>query len=281
MQKETKMKKTWLITGCSGGFGHVLAEAVLNRGENVVVTARKPESLQELVNRFPETARSCALDVTREGDAAKAVDLAVSSFGQLDVLVNNAGFGFIGAIEEATPTEYRPMFETNVFGLIETTRAALPALRKNKGARIVNFSSGAGLAGHAGSGYYCATKFAVEGLSEALAEEVAPLGIGVIIVEPGPFRTGFLGRSINAAKREMPEYHGTAGKMRAYRESDDGKQAGDPKKAVEVILKAVASEEPPLHLPLGERAYSLARNKIKAFTAVIDAWEKEATATGF
>lgn len=276
------MTKTWLITGCSTGFGRLLAEAALNRGDQVVATARDPASLSDMAKTFPKTARAAALDVTKPGAAEKAVALAVEAFGRLDILVNNAGFGFIGAIEEATPDEYRPMFETNVFGLIETTRAALPAMRKTgAGGRIVNMSSGAGIKGLQGSGHYNATKFAVEGISEALAQEVAPFGIAVIIVEPGPFRTDFLGRSISAAKKEMPEYAATAGMFRAYRVNNDGKQVGDPDKGVKVILKAVDAEKPPLHLPLGARAYELARAKIAEFTRDIDAWEAEAKATDY
>lgn len=276
------MTKTWLITGCSTGFGRLLAEAALNRGDQVVATARDPASLSDMAKTFPKTARAAALDVTKPGAAEKAVALAVEAFGRLDILVNNAGFGFIGAIEEATPDEYRPMFETNVFGLIETTRAALPAMRKTgAGGRIVNMSSGAGIKGLQGSGHYNATKFAVEGISEALAQEVAPFGIAVIIVEPGPFRTDFLGRSISAAKKEMPEYAATAGMFRAYQVNNDGKQVGDPDKGVKVILKAVDAERPPLHLPLGARAYELARAKIAEFTRDIDAWEAEAKATDY
>jgi NAD(P)-dependent dehydrogenase (short-subunit alcohol dehydrogenase family) len=254
------MAKTWLITGCSTGFGNVMAEAVLARGDQVIATARDPGSLSGLIDRYPGTARAAALDVTKPETAAVAVALAEEAFGGLDILVNNAGHGFLAAIEEGSPDEYRPMFETNVFGVIETTRAALPALRKTAAktgqSRIVNFSSLGGIAGRAGSGFYNATKFAVEGLSEALAQEVAPLGIAVILAEPGPFRTEFLGRSINVAKIELPAYAETAGKARTCRASGDGNQAGDPKKAVAVILKAVDADEPPLHLPLGEAAYA-------------------------
>ncbi len=255
------MSKTWLITGCSSGFGRVLAEAVLARGDRLVATARKADPLAGLADRHPGSVRAAALDVTQPGSAAAAVRLAEDAFGGLDVLVNNAGFGFMGAVEEATPDEYRPMFETNVFGLIETTRAALPTLRKRRGGRIVNFSSGAGIAGAAGYGYYNATKFAVEGLSEALAQELAPLGLRVVIVEPGPFRTEFLGRSIATARNSLDAYAETSGKLRSYRDSNDGKQAGDPAKAVAVILKAVDAEAPPLHLPLGPVAYGLAERR--------------------
>jgi NAD(P)-dependent dehydrogenase (short-subunit alcohol dehydrogenase family) len=275
------MTKTWLITGCSGGFGKLLAHAALARGDNVVVSARDPGTLSEFVAQYPKTARAVALDVTKAGDAAKAVALAQDAFGQLDILVNNAGYGFIGAVEEATPDEYRPMYETNVFGLIETTRAALPALRKSRGGRIVNLSSGAGLLGAPGYGYYNGTKFAVEGLSEALAGEVAPFGIAVIIVEPGPFRTEFLGRSMSVAKHEIAAYSETAGKVRASRPGNDGKQVGDPDKAIKVILHAIDAKDPPLHLPLGPRAYHLARTKIANLTKDMEAWETEAIATDF
>jgi NAD(P)-dependent dehydrogenase (short-subunit alcohol dehydrogenase family) len=276
------MTKTWLITGCSTGFGRLLAQAALERGDQVVATARDPSTLSDIAKAYPKTARTTALDVTEPGAADKAVALTMEAFGRLDVLVNNAGFGFIGAIEEATPDEYRPMFETNIIGLLETTRAALPALRKTgAGGRIVNMSSGAGIKGLQGSGHYNATKFAVEGISEALAQEVAPFGIAVIIVEPGPFRTDFLGRSIAVAKKEMPEYAGTAGVFRTFRANNDGKQVGDPDKAVQVILQAVDSEKPPLHMPLGARAFALARTKIADFTADLDAWEAVAKATDY
>lgn len=276
------MTKTWLITGCSTGFGRLLAKAALDRGDQVVATARNPATLADLAKAFPKTARTTALDVTKPGDAEKAVALAEQAFGRLDVLVNNAGFGFIGAIEEATPDEYRPMFETNIVGLLETTRAALPALRKTGvGGRIVNMSSGAGIKGLQGSGHYNATKFAVEGISEALAMEVAPFGLAVIIVEPGPFRTDFLGRSIALAKKEMPEYAKTAGVFRAFRADNDGKQVGDPEKAVKVMLQAVDAEKPPLHLPLGARAHALARAKLADFAKDIDAWEAVSKPTDY
>jgi NAD(P)-dependent dehydrogenase (short-subunit alcohol dehydrogenase family) len=273
--------KTWLITGCSTGLGRQLADEVARRGDCLVATARSSEALQNLADRHPETVRTVSLDVTRPGDAAAAVALAESSFGGLDVLVNNAGVGFIGAIEEGEPGEYRPLFEVNVFGLIETTRAALPALRRRKDARIVNLSSGAGIAGSAGSGFYNATKFAVEGLSEALADELRPLGVKVIIVEPGPFRTEFLGRSMIMAAHEIAAYADTAHARRRYRESRDGKQEGDPAKAVAVMLQAVDSKHPPLHLPLGPRAHAIAERKLQAFRADIDAWRSLSILTDF
>ncbi|MCQ8239580.1 oxidoreductase [Rhizosaccharibacter radicis] len=281
--------RTWLITGCSSGLGRVLAEAVADRGDNVVATARDPAGLAALQERFPGRVRTATLDVSEPATAVAAVELARRDFGGLDVLVNNAGYGLIGGVEETEPHEYRPMFEVNVFGLIETTRAALPALRERAGARsgerpggrIVNLSSGAGIAGSAGSGYYCASKFAVEGFSEALAEEVAPFGIRVLIVEPGPFRTDFLGRSITEAARNMPEYAATAGRRRAYRERNDGQQAGDPAKAVAVMLQAIDAEEPPLHLPIGPIALGTADRKLAAFRGDIERWRQVAAATDF
>jgi NAD(P)-dependent dehydrogenase (short-subunit alcohol dehydrogenase family) len=272
------LMKTWLITGCSSGLGKLLAEAVAGRGDRLVATARSTDALQALCDRYPDTVRGLSLDVTQPGAAAQAVALAESAFGGLDVLVNNAGFGFIGAIEEAEPGEYRPVFEANVFGLIETTRAALPALRRRERSCIVNLSSGAGIAGSAGFGIYNATKFAVEGLSEALAEELRPLGLNVIIVEPGPFRTEFLGRSMVTAAREIAAY---AKMARQYRQTNNGRQAGDPAKAVAVMLQAIDAEHPPLHLPLGPRAHAIAERKLDAFRADIAAWRDISIATDF
>jgi len=273
--------KTWLITGCSSGLGKQLAEGVAQRGDCLLATARSTAALQTLCERYPDTVRSVSLDVTRPGDAAAAVALAENTFGGLDVLVNNAGFGFIGAIEEGEPSEYRPVFEANVFGLIETTRAALPALRKREGACVVNLSSGAGIAGAAGYGFYNATKFAVEGLSEALAQELRPLGLKVIIAEPGPFRTEFLGRSMATAAREIAAYADTAGRLRHYRETNNGRQAGDPAKAVAVILQAVDAEHSPLHLPIGPAAHRVAERKLASFRADITAWRDTSISTDF
>lgn len=275
------MKKTWLITGCSSGFGYYLACAVAERGDQLIATARNTATLQSLVDQFPDRVRVCELDVTQPEMIQRAVSLADEAFGGLDVLVNNAGYGLFGALEEAVAEEYRPMFEVNVFGLIEMTRAALPLMRRRRGGRIVNLSSGAGIAGSAGSGYYNASKFAVEGMSEALNQEVAPLGLRVIIVEPGPFRTDFLGRSMTVAKQQMAIYEQTAGERRLYRESNDGKQAGDPAKAIAVMLNAIDSDEPPLHLPLGPRAHAIADCKLASFRQDIDQWRHLSIATDF
>jgi NAD(P)-dependent dehydrogenase (short-subunit alcohol dehydrogenase family) len=273
--------KVWLITGCSSGFGRVLAEKALERGDQVVVTARNAKSIGDFAERYRRTAQVMPLDVTREGDAAAAVAQAEKRFGRLDILVNNAGFGFVGAIEEGEPAEYRPMFDTNLFGLIETTRAALPALRRSTGGRIVNFSSMGGITGRMGFGLYNAAKFAVEGLSEALAEEVAPFGISVIIVEPGAFRTDFLGRSISSAANRITAYEATSGRTRDESNRADGQQAGDPQRGMAVLLEAIEAASPPLRLPLGKDAYARIHAKIERLQSDMAAWESTARATGF
>ena len=215
------------------------------------------------------------------GAAAAAARIADEAFGGIDVLVNNAGYGLIGAVEEATPEEYRPMFETNLFGMIETTRAVLPYLRRKPGSRIVNISSGAGIIGRRGFGLYNGTKFALEGVSEALADELQPFGIAVIIVEPGPFRTAFLGRSLAMAKNEMPEYASTSGVSRKYSAANDGNQAGDPMKGMALVLEVVDHPSPPLRLPLGKDVIGRIRAKHERLLNELDAWESKAAATDF
>ena len=270
--------RPWLITGCSSGFGERLALAAAQRGNQVVATARSVKSIREMAEPFGGRMITLPLDVTDAASARAAVAKAVEIFGGFDVLVNNAGYGLFGAIEEGTPEEYRPMFEVNVFGLIETTRAALPFLRRS-GGTIVHMSSGAGIAGSGGGGYYNAAKFAVEGISEALAGELKPFGIRVLIIEPGPFRTDFLGRSIMTAANEIPEY--AASSRKQYRETNNGNQAGDPDKAIAVILQAVDADNAPLRLPLGPIAHSIAERKLAAFRSDIDAWRDITIATDF
>ncbi|AJR23050.1 MULTISPECIES: oxidoreductase [Sphingobium] len=270
--------KTWFITGCSSGFGRRLALAAAERGDRVIATARNVKAIEEMAAPFGGRMITLPLDVTNPAAAKGAVAKAVETFGGFDVLVNNAGYALFGAIEEGMPEEYRPMFEVNVFGLIETTKAALPVLRRS-GGTIVNMSSGAGIEGRGGGGYYHAAKFAVEGISEALAGELKPFGIRVLIVEPGPFRTDFLGRSIAMAANEMPEYAATSRKP--YRETNDGNQAGDPDKAIAVILQAVDADDAPLHLPLGPAAHAIAERKLAAFRSDIDAWRAVTIATDF
>jgi NAD(P)-dependent dehydrogenase (short-subunit alcohol dehydrogenase family) len=270
--------KTWLITGCSSGFGQRLAFAAAQRGDQVVATARDVKAIAGMAEPFAGRMITVPLDVTDAAAARATVAKAVKTFGGFDVLVNNAGYGLFGAIEEGTPEEYRPMFEVNVFGLIEVTRAALPVLRR-VGGTILNMSSSAGIAGGGGRGYYNAAKFAVEGISEALADELRPFGIRVLAVEPGPFRTQFLGRSVTMVANEMPEY--AASSRKHYRETNNGNQAGDPDKAIAVILQAVDDDDAPLHLPLGPAAHSIAEGKLASYRSDIDAWRDITIATDF
>jgi NAD(P)-dependent dehydrogenase (short-subunit alcohol dehydrogenase family) len=255
--------KVWFITGASTGFGRLLAEEVLKAGGRVVATARKPEQIAHLVQQYPETARAFALDVTKPAQIEAVAKDAVAAFGRIDVLVNNAGYGIAGGIEEAEESEFLPVFETNVLGLIRVTRAFLPQFRQQRSGNILMLSSIAGLAGGAGWGYYNASKFAVEGFSEALAQEMAPLGVKVTIVEPGPFRTDFLGRSAAVIKREIPDYADTAGTARGYVSGQAGKQQGDPLKAVHAMMDVADSPDPPLHLILGAMAYNRFKGKLE------------------
>ena len=265
--------RTWFITGASTGFGRLLAEEVLKAGGKVIATARKLDKIVDLEKQYPKTAKALVLDVTDAGQIDAAVTQAFAQFGRVDVLVNNAGYGVAGAVEEVSETEFMPMFETNVFGLIGVTRAFLPHLRKQRGGHILNLSSIGGLVSSAGMGYYNATKFAVEGLSEALAAELAPLGIYVTIVEPGPFRTDFLGRSGVVAEKRIADYDNTAGNMRKYFAENVGKQPGDPLRAVHAMMQVVESPAPPLRLLLGKRAFDRVQDKLETWQKEIASWE--------
>ncbi|HZL26477.1 MAG TPA: oxidoreductase [Acidobacteriaceae bacterium] len=273
--------KVWFITGASSGFGRLLTEHLLTLGANVVATARQPDTLNDLTTRYAANSQILSLDVTKPGQVDKAVNDALARFGHVDVLVNNAGYGVAGAVEEVSPEEYMPMFNTNVFGLIGMTKALLPQFRERRAGHIVNLSSIGGLIGLPGWGLYNATKFAVEGLSEALAAELEPLGIHVTIVEPGPFRTEFLGTSGKTAKDRIADYQQTAGKTREYFALQNGKQPGDPQKAVEAIVAAVSAPKPPLHLLLGKLALERFRGKMKSFDAEVAEWEETTLGADF
>jgi NAD(P)-dependent dehydrogenase (short-subunit alcohol dehydrogenase family) len=266
--------RTWFITGASTGFGRMLAEEVLKSGGNVIATARKRSQITDLEQQFPKNAKALAMDVTDQAQVDSAVTQAFAQFGQVDVLVNNAGYGLAGAIEEATEEEFELVFETNVFGLIRVTRAFLPYLRKQRSGHVLNLSSIGGLIGSPGWGYYNASKFAVEGFSEALAAELAPLGIHVTVIEPGPFRTDFLGRSGVEAAARIADYDPTAGKTRVYFNNQSGKQPGDPVRAVHAMIKVVESPNPPLHLILGAIALKRFREKLEKWNQEIAAWEQ-------
>jgi NAD(P)-dependent dehydrogenase (short-subunit alcohol dehydrogenase family) len=253
-------QSVWFITGCSTGFGHELAKQLLGRGNRVVVTARNTQALTEFAGK--ENALVQKLDVTDPVKVTAAVQAAETRFGRIDVLVNNAGIGYFAAVEEGEDTEIRRMFDINLFGLAAVTRAVLPGMRKRRHGFIVNFSSIGGLRSFPAIGWYNATKFALEGLSEALWQEVEPLGIRVILVEPSGFRADWAGRSADESKAEIPDYAATAGAGRAGVRAPSGKQAGDPVRAVEAIIKVVEGPNPPHHLLLGNDAYDGAIAKL-------------------
>lgn len=263
-------ERVWLITGCSTGFGRELVRQILDRGQRVVATARTPSALDEFASH-PQ-AVIAKLDVTVPEQVNAVVRNTQGRFGRIDVLVNNAGYGYLAAIEEGEEDEVYAMFGTNVFGLIHMTKAVLPVMRGQGSGHIVNISSMGGLIGIAGVGYYSATKFAVEGLSEALAKEVAPLGIRVTIVEPGPFRTDWAGRSLKTPKTPIAAYAETAGARRSAIRGYSGNQPGDPVRGAAAMIDAVEAANPPLHLLLGKPAYDMVNEKLRTFAAELAAW---------
>ena len=264
----------WFITGCSSGFGRELTKLVLARGWRAVVTARDPRQLEALVAGHDGQALLLALDVTDPAAVEAAVASATAAFGRIDVLVNNAGIGYFAAIEEGEDAAIRRMFEINVFGLTRLTQAVLPLLRRQRSGHIVNFSSIGGLCAYPALGFYNATKFAVEGLSEALAKEVAPLGIKVLLVEPSGFRTDWAGRSAAESAREIADYAATAGATRREVRESSGHQPGDPCLAALAIVEAVQSAHPPLRLLLGRDALLAARGKLDELRDEFAAWER-------
>lgn len=274
-------KKVWFITGCSTGFGRELAKYLLENEYRVAVTARNVEKVRDLVEINQDNAIALALDVTDKAQIADAVARAEEFFGRIDVLVNNAGFGYFGAIEESDEQEVRAMFEANFWGLSAMTRAVLPKMREQRSGFIVNISSIGGLVGNPGVGYYNATKFAVNGFSEALQKEAEPLGIKVIIVEPSGFRTDWAGRSANDAERAIEDYAETAGAFKAMIRGYSGNQPGDPVRAAKAIVKAVESENPPKNLLLGRAALKSARLKLESLKEEFDAWAETSEGADF
>ena len=277
----TIVQKTWFITGSSRGFGRLIAEAALSRGDRAILTARRSEDLADLVAQYPEQARAFALDVTDTAAIAPVVAQAEAAFGGIDLLVNNAGYGLFGAVEEASADEYRRLFDTNVFGLVEVTRAVLPGLRARRRGHIINLSSVAGFTARAGVGFYSASKFAVEALSEAQAQELRPLGIHVTIVEPGAFRTDFLGPSLVLSAQRLADYEPTSGVNRDAALARSGHQINDPRLAALALFDLSRLEEPPLRLPLGRDALERIRDKLAQVAAEIGRWEHVTVATGF
>lgn len=274
----TTPRPTWFITGAAAGFGLAFARYALAQGYNVVATARSPERLAALAASAPEQVLVQPLDVNADGDAERAVAAAVARFGRIDVLINNAGYGIVGALEETSDAELRAQMETNFFGAVRVTRAVLPLMREQRAGAIVNISSMGGALSFGGFGAYSASKFALEGLSEALAQELAPFGIKVLIVEPGSFRTDFAA----AALRHMPVMgayrEGLAG-IRGFAEGMDGTQEGDPAKAAAAIDRALRAEVTPLRLQLGADSVAAVRGHAEQMLADMAAWEAVAVDT--
>ncbi|MDE3125312.1 MAG: SDR family NAD(P)-dependent oxidoreductase [Bacteroidota bacterium] len=266
------MKKVWFITGCSTGFGRSLATEVLAQGYNAVVTARNTADIADLVNAYPDTALALPLDVTVAADIEKAVSAAIQRFGQIDVLVNNAGIGYFGAVEESEEAEVRKMFEINVFGLAKVTQQVLPYMRQRRSGHILNIASIGGLRSFPGVGFYNATKYAVDGLSEALYKEVSPLGIKVTIVAPSGFRTDWAGRSAKNTTIQIADYAGTARKNMDDIRGYSGKQPGDPVRAAKAMIQVTEVAHPPLRLLLGAAALRGARAKLAELQQDFDTW---------
>ncbi|NKM97002.1 SDR family NAD(P)-dependent oxidoreductase [Rhizobium leguminosarum bv. viciae] len=271
----------WFITGASSGLGGALTEAVLARGWRAAMTARRPETLADLTAEHGDRALALALDVTDSNSIASAVRDAETHFGAIDVLVNNAGYGYLSAIEEGDDAEIRAQVETNVFGLIDVTKQVLPGMRRRRQGHIFNVSSLGGLVAFAATGYYHATKFAVEALSESLSHEVKPLGIDVTILEPGAFRTDWAGRSMVESSTVIEDYAETSGKRRQATRSISGNQPGDPARAATAIISAFEADVPPLRLLLGAPALKIARERLDALRANFDAWAETTLSADF
>ena len=269
----TQETPVWFITGCSSGFGRELARQVLARGARAVVTARQALQVEGLVRGHEPRALALSLDVTDAQQVAAAVHAAEQRFGRIDVLVNNAGYGYQASIEEGIASQVRAMFDVNVFGLVTLTQAVLPGMRARRRGHVINITSVAGLVGFAGSGFYAATKFAVEGISDALAAEVEALGIHVTCVEPGPFRTDFAGRSLRQTLPQVADYEASAGARMKGIAASSGSQPGDPVRGCAAIIHITEVAAPPRHLVLGAMGVGAVRSKAQRLLADIDRWQ--------
>ena len=272
---------TWLITGCSSGLGRALATAVLERGDNAVVTARDALRVAEFAEQHPDTALALDLDVTDHARIRAIVAATRERFGGIDVLVNNAGYGYRAAVEEGDDDDLQRLFATNVFGAVAAVKAVLPGMREQRSGTIVNISSIGARITPAGSGYYSATKAALEGLTGSLRKELKPLGIRAMIVEPGAFRTDFSGRSLQQSASPIADYAETAGRRRKEHDTTHGTQPGDPAKAAQVIIEAAVSSDPPELLLLGQDALDGFRATQESQRAEVDAWQHLSSATQF
>jgi hypothetical protein len=265
-------KKVWIITGASRGFGQLIAAGALQRDDAVVATARQPKTVTDALGASPNLL-AVRLDLANEAEATEVAAAAVERFGRIDVLVNNAGYGLLGGVEEGSADEVRAVFQTNVFGLLNVTRAVLPHMRRQKSGHVVNMSSIGGYASSTGWGIYCATKFAVEALSESLSAELKPLGIHATVVEPGYFRTDFLdARSLVQTKTAIADYDATVGAMRRFAAEVSHKQPGDPKKLEQAMLVLVDSPHPPVRLALGSDTVKKIREKNAAVAHELEQW---------
>jgi len=274
-------QKTWLITGCSSGFGRALAEKVLARGDRLVATARDPDQLREFKEHHPDACWILPLDLSDNTSLAPSLQNILQLIPRIDVLVNNAGYGLLGSLENCSDEQIRRNFEVNFFGSLSLIRAILPLMRQQKYGHIINMSAAAAIGNYAGFSVYGATKFALEGLSEGLAAELKPLGIKVTLVQPGPFRTAFIARSLDRAPDCFPEYQATVGKFGSFLEKMDGQQPGDPAKAADAILKIVDSENPPLRLVLGKYATDKVERTCKARLRELETWKEIGLPTDF
>jgi NAD(P)-dependent dehydrogenase (short-subunit alcohol dehydrogenase family) len=274
------MSKVWLITGSSRGLGRAFTEAILEAGDCVVAAARNPEQLADLKQKYGEKIRTVVLDVTNEAQAKSAFEVAISSFGSLDVLVNNAGFGNVSPVEDTSLADFRAQIETNLFGVIIMTKAVLPYFRERRAGHIVQVTSISGRIGPAGRAPYAAAKFGVEGFSESLSREMAPLGVKVTIIEPGGFRTDFAGASTELHEGR-PEYASTVGASVSFQKSYNGNQPGDPRKAAAALLHVVSLPEPPLRLLLGRDSYAAAEKSGIEKLESDRTWKALSTSTDF
>ena len=275
------MKKVWFITGCSTGFGRSLATELLAQGFNVVVTSRKTSDIEDVVKDYSDTAIALQLDVTKPAEIDAAIAKAKEKFGRIDVLVNNAGIGYFGAVEESEEKEVRRMFEINVFGLGAMTQAVLPIMREQRSGHILNIASIGGLRSFPGVGYYNATKYAVDGLSEALSKEVAHMGIKVTIIAPSGFRTDWAGRSANDTAAKIADYEESAHKVQDNIRGASGAQPGDPKRAAKAMIQVVETENPPLRLLLGKAAVKGAFEKLEELKEDFTTWKEVSEGADF
>lgn len=274
------MSQRWLITGCSRGIGRALAEAVLEAGHRLVATARDPSTLADLVRRHGDAVRVTALDVTDESAATRSIRLAVDAFGGLDVLVNNAGYGNVDSVEDTSLEDFRRQIDTNLFGTIIMTKAAIPVMREQHGGHIIQFSSVGGRIGAPGRAPYSAAKWAIEGFSESLAREMALIGVRVSVVEPGGFRTDFAGRS-TSLREGRSEYDAVVGATARAQRAYDGRQPGDPKRAAQAIVQLASLPHPPFRLPLGSDALRIIEQADRAKLAELEQWRELSASTDF